>query len=761
MAVDEEILEDTFEASQSTMPGLAELVWRRKSLLILGVVVGLIIGILVYLQSTPSYSSSAEILIIRKSPDVLPTAVAGEDRRAAVVVDYIATQVKLIGSPKVVRLAVDRLQQEGISSLPADADIAAEALMNGLTVEASEGNNTYGQSGVVIISYRGPNALDAKKIVNAIILAYQTFLEKTYESANKQATAIIEDAQIKIDDQLDSKEKAYQIFRQTNPLPLNSEGGASTSAQKLSAFEAKLGQLQLRQSDIAYQLGIIVREFFLGKSPRETLVELLGSTEATPQGNATLRGQLLELRVKENKLVKDYGNDYEPLIEIRELITLYEQELTGDLGVESESNEPAEILRRAMTRLQRESAALQQSIDTTNTLIGRAEKKVRAEQELRFRHDDYTKSIEVLRVYVTALAGKLQEINLQADSGGYTAEAITPPKDGIKVAPKMIQTLMIGCILGGLIGLGLAYITELTDKRFHAPDQIRKQLGLAVIGHLPSMKPDPKTLAAIAEANGPPIDTTLLTYHKPRSPMAEAFRGIRTAIYFGMKGANHKVIQMTSPMKGDGKSTTAANLAISIAQTGNRILLIDADMRRPQAHRLFGLKPTLGLEDVILGNRTAAEAILPSGVENLSILANGTRPVNPAELLTSPRFVAVLDQLRNEYDLIIIDTPPVLLVSDPAIVAPRVDGLLLVIRVGKSTKAESVRARNILAELDVNILGVLVNTVDAGSGKEGEYGYGYGYNYSYDYDAKSYGAEYGYGYEDPPSDDALEAYKSE
>ena len=150
---------------------------------------------------------------------------------------------------------------------------------------------------------------------------------------------------------------------------------------------------------------------------------------------------------------------------------------------------------------------------------------------------------------------------------------------------------------------------------------------------------------------------------------------------------------------------------------------------------------------MILGHKNAEQAILPSGVENLSILANSSRPVNPSELLESSRFGKLLDELRDQYDLIIIDTPPVLLVSDPAIVAPLVDGLLIMLRVDKGTKTEAVRTRNILAGLNVNILGLLISKGDT-SNRDGDYSYGYNYTY----DEKTYGEEYGYGYDDTTSD---------
>jgi len=203
-----------------------------------------------------------------------------------------------------------------------------------------------------------------------------------------------------------------------------------------------------------------------------------------------------------------------------------------------------------------------------------------------------------------------------------------------------------------------------------------------------------------------------------------------------------KIIQITSPNMSDGKTTLATNLAVSIAQSGKRILLIDADFRRPRLHRMFGVQATVGLASVIQERAELLDAIQPTAVENLSLLPCGPRPPNPAELLTSPRFKEVLETLRDRYDIILVDTPPLLAVSDPSVVAlagrwrPPDD------RVSKNGRPAAERARDILATLEANIVGVVVN----GIGAQGQEGYGatnYGYQYQYQYayeptDNKSY-----------------------
>jgi capsular exopolysaccharide synthesis family protein len=216
---------------------------------------------------------------------------------------------------------------------------------------------------------------------------------------------------------------------------------------------------------------------------------------------------------------------------------------------------------------------------------------------------------------------------------------------------------------------------------------------------------------------------------------------VRTSLYFSVNGAKHKVVQVTSPNMGDGKTTLATNLAVSIAQSGQRVVLVDADFRRPRVHKVFGVSATTGLASVIAGDADLTDAIRPSGIDNLFLLPCGPIPGNPAELLTQPRFQELLEVLRDRFDFVLIDTPPLLLVTDPCVVAPRVDGVILTVRVARHGRPQAERANEILATLGVTLLGVVVNGVGRRGGRSG-------YGYGFDQYKASYGYGIGYGYAD-------------
>jgi capsular exopolysaccharide synthesis family protein len=212
------------------------------------------------------------------------------------------------------------------------------------------------------------------------------------------------------------------------------------------------------------------------------------------------------------------------------------------------------------------------------------------------------------------------------------------------------------------------------------------------------------------------------------SESAEAYRTVRTALFFGAAGADAKTILVTSPAPGDGKSTSASNLAIAMAQAGHRTLLLDADFRKPTQHRVFQLEDRVGLSSVIAGQAPLRDAIQRTNVARLQVLPCGPIPPNPAEILNGKRFAQVMDVLVRAYDRIVIDSPPVMPVTDARILAASADVTVMVLRANKSTHRLSVHAREGLISVGANILGVVVNDVPrrkSGYGYGGYGGYGY------------------------------------
>ena len=405
-------------------------------------------------------------------------------------------------------------------------------------------------------------------------------------------------------------------------------------------------------------------------------------------------------------------------------------------------------------------AALESEINSEDALLKELDDMYDQQQKMareisysELQDDRLRNKIIQSRQLLEAITKKLAEITLAKDFGGYEARKIAPASFAKKVSPNALVVFPISAFAGLLIGLSLAYLAEMSDKSFRTPAEIRRRLGLPVIGHIPFFVPDEKAQKQIA-AGEPCIDPMLCTHYASNSVSAEAYRSIRTAIYFNTQGIGHQVIQVTSPNMADGKSTLATNLAVSIAQSGKKTILIDGDCRRPRIHKIFNVPHDTGLASVIAGQSDLATAIRPTAVPNLAVLPCGPRPANPAELLTSPRFKELLDIIRAQYDYVLIDTPPLLVVTDPCVVAPRVDGVLMAIRVTKNGRPFAERAKEILNSLGAHVLGVVVNGLGGNAG--GRYGYGYdSYNYGYGY---GYTYRYSYTYTDEYSADKGASY---
>jgi capsular exopolysaccharide synthesis family protein len=217
----------------------------------------------------------------------------------------------------------------------------------------------------------------------------------------------------------------------------------------------------------------------------------------------------------------------------------------------------------------------------------------------------------------------------------------------------------------------------------------------------------------------------LITAANPKSPISETYRALRTNIDFSSIDKQLQVIMITSAGPGEGKSTTAANLAVSYAQSDRKVLLVDADLRKPTEHHFFQLSNRFGLSSYISQQTSLKDVIQDTNVPNLFAITSGPIPPNPAEMMASKRMSDLLEQLRQQFDVILIDTPPVLAVTDAQIVASKSDGVIMVIDYGKVKRDIAAKAKKALEHVNARILGVAMNNVKRKSG-DGTYYYYYG-----------------------------------
>lgn len=401
---------------------------------------------------------------------------------------------------------------------------------------------------------------------------------------------------------------------------------------------------------------------------------LFVSTSETDTATAAAGGQFSTQRVK----------SYADLITSRELAA----RVAADLGLDTDPDELAEHVAAAV------------SIETVNLTVTVTDTDPRKAQQLA-------------QVYAEQLVDLVRE--LETPSGGTTAPIKATVVDAasyseVPVSPQPLRNVAIGLAVGMLLGFGLAMLRQALDTRVTSPDDVAELTDRPVLGAI-NLDPDTR-------------ETPLVSALPPHSPRAEAFRVLRTNLQFVDVDSKNKVFVLSSAMPEEGKTTTSVNLAISLAQAGVRTLLIEGDLRRPRAAQQLGLDGAIGVTSVLVGRVAWPDAVAHHDASGLDFLAAGPVPPNPAELLQSRAMHDMLAEQREKYDVVIIDAPPLLPVTDAALLAAQADGAILVLRHGKVTREQVRLSNDRLEQVDASLVGVVLNMVPSkGSG----YGYGYGY----------------------------------
>ena len=303
----------------------------------------------------------------------------------------------------------------------------------------------------------------------------------------------------------------------------------------------------------------------------------------------------------------------------------------------------------------------------------------------------------------------------QASSNVVISE--TARVNAVPVRPRPLQSTLLALVAGTMLAVGVALVSEKLDDTVRNPDEIRSKFQLSILGIIAWQKTQEDEPIVLAE---------------PRSPGAEAFRSLRTNLTYAAVDAPLRRILVTSPMAQDGKTTVASNLAMLLSQTERRVLLLDADLRRPQTHHRFGLQNRAGLSDLFVCPLDEIDSFINAiHPTKLAVITSGALPPNPAELLMSHTMRKILDRLNHQFDLIVIDTPPLLTVTDAAALAPATDGVILVVRPGETKLGALKQALEQLRAVGARVLGVVLNDVNPSSRRYGRYYRRYDPKYRY------------------------------
>jgi exopolysaccharide transport family protein len=575
---------------------------------------------------------------------------------------------------------------------------------------------------IIEIRYRSPDKNLAARVVNTLANTYveqnfKTRFESTMQASDWLSKQLV-DLQIKVET---SQEKLVKYQKEHEILGIDEKQNITTAKLDELNRELTTAESVRMEKESIYHL--------VQSGDSDSIVAAAnvdGGARGTSANSALLeklREQQADLKIQVAQLSTQFGPSYPKLAQLNSQIK------EVDAQIQNEMRKVAARLRGDyLAAVQRESmlrSALEQQKQQANKL-----------NESAIEYSLLKRDVDANRTLSEGLLEKLKEAGVTAGlrSNNFrivdVARVPTSPS-----GPNILRNIAFALALGLSTGIGLAFLLESMDNTVRTPEQAQTISLLPSLGMIPlgsrstrEMRGSAKlALASSKEA------VELVTKSRPRSQMAESYRALRTSLLLTFPGGPPKVILITSALPEEGKTTTSVNSAIVLAQKGTRVLLIDADLRRPSIHKTLGMGPTLGLSNVLTGTANLQQAIIPSTIlPDLFLLPAGTPPPNPAELLASTKMKNVLEELRKHYDHIVIDSPPTLSVTDAVVMSTAADAVVLVIRSGHTTKPALRRARDILLQVNARVCGVLVNAVNLNSPD---------YYYHYEYQGK-----YGHGY---------------
>jgi tyrosine-protein kinase Etk/Wzc len=579
---------------------------------------------------------------------------------------------------------------------------------------------------IVGILYSSTDPELVAAIPNAVAHTFLEYKATLSKSESRNTVEFLRSQVTSYESQLRSAEDRLRTFRESNQVvSLGDEAGEQV--RRMAEMRAQRDQLG---------------------SDRDALSNLLRRAgEGASSGNTSAYRQLVSFPVfLQNRAVQD----------LLQSLTALETDRSRLLVTRTEANTDVrgydQRIHELETQLYQIARNYKESLDSQIASLDNGLRQFGARLEaIPAREVDFarlSRQQELLANIYTLLNTRLKEAEIReaVEPGDVRIVdlAIVPRQP---IAPRPLRNLFLGCILGVVFGIGLAFLRKALDTKVRTrEDAETATAGAPILGAIPRIRLNAGLAYGIGNGNGrrngkPALNgnrlarddspTRLITREDPTSPASEAYRSLRTNLTFASTERTPQVVVVTSAMPGDGKSTSASNLAITLAQQGTRTLLIDADLRRGVLDKLFGTRSEPGLTHVLVGRATLSDAIVQVPVTDAGLMLNflpaGVFPPNPAELLGSSRMKELLEQMRDQYEMIVFDAPPLNLVTDAAVLGTSADATVLIARIGSTDKRALEYAARQVQHLRSAVTGVVLNDVDVAAG--GYYGYGYGYGY--------------------------------
>lgn len=547
---------------------------------------------------------------------------------------------------------------------------------------------------VLQVGYRSTDPALVYAVPNAIAATFISRRNEVQKTEARSTVGFLEDQVEQTRLQLENVEDQLQNFRQGEQIvALGAE--AQAQVEQLATLQTQRTQLDAERAALSALLSEIESDSVRPDYRRIAAFPTFFKNDAI----GTILEQLtIADQARTNQLLR-LTPEHPDVVSVNARIAQLEQQL-GSIG------------RNYLSSLTDQIGAL-------DAEIGRFGARLQEVPERQIRYARIQRQVDMLAELYRLLQTRLKEAEVKEaidDSSVRVVEAAIRPLEPI--SPRPVRNIALGTLLGLVIGIVLAFIREYMDKRLHSSDRIEALFGLPTMARIPAIAMEGHVGADRAQA--------LVALDESQSIGAESFRNLRTNVRFVRRGQGAEEIVITSPTPGEGKSLTAANLAVTMGQKGHRVLLIDADLRRPVQHRQFKVPQSPGLSDCLLADELLENALQPTMLGDLFVLPAGQPPPNPAELLDSAQMDRLLDAVRSRFETIILDSPPVLAVTDSAVIAPKTDGVILVVRAEKTDKDAIALAIQQLRQVDAELLGVVVNDAKAEGSYESYYREYYG-----------------------------------
>ena len=584
-------------------------VWQQRWIVLTTLVLGLGAAIAYLMRATPVYESRARVMVQPTGPRIMPSDPTG----AAATQNFLFTQADVIMSYDLLATVPDELRRAGIDAARLPSFVGTDPrtfLAYNVIAEVPKR-----QVDIITIRVRSPYPKDAPLIANAVVEAFQAYHSKEQQTSARKVLELLFNEKAKFDRELNERRQAKLEFLRKNRIVATGTSPQNPALERLAKLTAALTETELQtlQAQAAFDATKAVVD-----DPAK--VRQFVETRQFRGDSENLRRELRELR----KRLAGMSGQYLPSFPELNAIQASLKALNEEMAAEDRRVVEAHV------------AELEQRLLSSGRLEEQLRRAVATQRAEVLETNDVAAQYQILEAEIAALEktsdvidARIKELGVTENAAPLTIRVVEAARaDHRPVHPARARTLFTGLAGGLMLGAFLALVRDWSDQRLRGADEIRQVLGLPMLGVVPHIE------ATTAVARG------MQVHLDPTSDVAESYRTVRTAVYFGAGSARARArtILITSPQPGDGKTTLASNLAIAMAQAGNRVLLLDADFRRPTQHRIFEIDRRVGVSNVLAGQAKLDDAICPTKVAGLHLLPCGPIPANPSEILNGQAF---------------------------------------------------------------------------------------------------------------------------